>query len=59
MATCRVFLLRGSKRGLGCLQTVSVWADEVGLSLAQIKVAEDSNEIPAIPKLLRLLDLAG
>jgi predicted transposase YbfD/YdcC len=51
--------LRGSNRGLGCLQTVSVWADEIGLSLAQIKVDDDSNEIPAIPKLLRLLDLAG
>jgi len=44
-------------KGLNCLQTVSVWANEHSLSLGQVAVAEDSNEIPAIPQLLRLLEL--
>src|SRR5262249_46727582 len=36
-------------KGLSCLQTVSVWANEHGLSLGQVAVDQDSNEIPAIP----------
>jgi predicted transposase YbfD/YdcC len=51
--------LRGTDEGLGCLHTVSVWADEVGISLGQVKVAEKSNEITAIPHLLRMLELHG
>jgi predicted transposase YbfD/YdcC len=38
---------------------VSVWASENRLVLGQEKVDDHSNEITAIPKLLRLLDLAG
>lgn len=38
---------------------VSAWASASGLTLAQVKVDEKSNEITAIPKLLRILDLAG
>jgi len=45
--------------GLSCLQTVSVWANEHSLSLGQVAVDKDSNEITAIPKLLRLLELEG
>jgi predicted transposase YbfD/YdcC len=46
-------------KGLSCLHTVSVWANEHSLSLGQVAVDKDSNEIPALPKLLRLLELAG
>jgi predicted transposase YbfD/YdcC len=38
---------------------VSAWAAENGLTLAQVKVDDKSNEITAIPELLRVLDLAG
>lgn len=51
--------LRGSDSGLGCLHTVSVWADEIGLSLGQVQVDDKSNEITAIPALLRMLELGG
>jgi predicted transposase YbfD/YdcC len=46
-------------RGLGCLHTVSVWATEHGLCFGQQAVDAKSNEITAIPELLRLLDLTG
>ena len=39
--------------------TVSAWLADEGLVLAQISTAEKSNEITAIPELLRLLDLRG
>lgn len=38
---------------------VSAWAVKNGLSMGQVKVDEKSNEITAIPELLRLLDLKG
>jgi predicted transposase YbfD/YdcC len=41
------------------LTMVSAWATEAEVVLGQLAVAEDSNEITAIPKLLRLLDLQG
>jgi predicted transposase YbfD/YdcC len=46
-------------KGLGALHTVSVWASELGLSLGQVACAEKSNEITAIPELLRLVDIKG
>jgi predicted transposase YbfD/YdcC len=46
-------------RSLGCLHTVSVFANEYGLTLAQHAVDGKSNEITAIPELLRVLDLKG
>jgi len=46
-------------KGLGALHSVSVWASEYGLSLGQVACAEKSNEITAIPKLLRLVDIKG
>jgi predicted transposase YbfD/YdcC len=46
-------------RGLGALQIVSAWAVEQDLTLGQVVVAEGSNEIPAIPALLELLELNG
>src|SRR3954451_7842630 len=45
--------------GLGALHSVSVWASEYGLSLGQVACAEKSNEITAIPELLRLVDIEG
>jgi predicted transposase YbfD/YdcC len=38
---------------------VSAWAEDNGLVLGQWKVEEKSNEITAIPRLLRVLELAG
>src|SRR5436309_855461 len=46
-------------QGLGPLHSVSVWASEYGLSLGQVACAEKSNEITAIPELLRLVDIQG
>jgi predicted transposase YbfD/YdcC len=52
--------LRGSGAGgVAALHLVSAWATANCLSLGQIAVAEKSNEIPAIPKLLELLELQG
>jgi predicted transposase YbfD/YdcC len=45
--------------GLGALHAVSVWASDFGLSLGQVACAEKSNEITAIPELLRLVDIKG
>jgi predicted transposase YbfD/YdcC len=52
--------LRGS-RGLGgtCLHLVSAWVGAHSLTLGQVAVEDKSNEITAIPKLLRLLELHG
>jgi len=47
------------RKGLGALHSVSVWASEFGLSLGQVACAEKSNEITAIPELLRLVDIRG
>src|SRR3954454_1973694 len=46
-------------QGLGALHSVSAWASEYGLSLGQVACAEKSNEITAIPELLRLVDIRG
>lgn len=46
-------------KGLGALHSVTVWASEYGLSLGQAACAEKSNEITAIPELLRLVDIRG
>ena len=43
----------------GLALAVSAWAVRNGLVLGQLKVEEKSNEITAIPQLLRALDLAG
>lgn len=47
------------RNGLGALHSVSVWASEFGLSLGQVACADKSNEITAIPQLLRLVDIQG
>jgi predicted transposase YbfD/YdcC len=47
------------RKGLGALHSVSIWASEFGLSLGQVACAEKSNEITAIPELLRRVDIKG
>lgn len=54
--------LRGSAEqtlGRGAIDMVSAWATENHLVLGQEKVDDKSNEIKAIPELLKVLDLAG
>jgi predicted transposase YbfD/YdcC len=46
-------------KGLKAMHSVSVWASEYGLSLGQVACEEKSNEITAIPELLRLVNLEG
>jgi len=48
-----------TETGKSALHLVSAWASEHRLALGQVKVADKSNEITAIPALLELLDLAG
>jgi len=47
------------RNGLGAMHAVSVWASEWGLSLGQVACDEKSNEITAIPELLKLVDISG
>jgi predicted transposase YbfD/YdcC len=52
--------LRGSAAAeRGPLHLVSAWATEATLSLGEVAVEGKSNEIKAIPELLKLLDLKG
>jgi predicted transposase YbfD/YdcC len=46
-------------KGRGPLHLVSAWASANRLVLGQIATAEKSNEITAVPELLRTLELAG
>ena len=43
----------------GALPSVSVWANGFGVSLGPVACAQKSNEITAIPELLRLVDIKG
>jgi predicted transposase YbfD/YdcC len=54
-------LRRSHDRGKGKepIHMVSAWARENGLVLGQVKVNDKSNEITAIPELLRALKLSG
>jgi len=47
------------KTGKAALHLVTAWASENGLTLGQVACEEKSNEITAIPELLKLLDLRG
>lgn len=53
--------VRGAKRNTatGCLHGVTAWAAENRLVLGTASVPDGSNEVAAIPELLRTLDLAG
>lgn len=52
-------LRRAKGRGQEARVIVSAWATEHGLALGQSAVADKSNEITAVPELLRALELAG
>ena len=45
------------KTGIANLHLVTAWATESGLTLGQVACHDKSNEITAIPELLKLLDL--
>lgn len=47
------------KSGLPALHLVTAWASENGLTLGQIACEDKSNEITAIPELLKLLNVRG
>ena len=49
----------GRGKGLGALHCVSAWASDFGLSLGQVACDDKSNEITAIPELLRLVAIKG
>jgi predicted transposase YbfD/YdcC len=52
--------LRGSRKGDEVhIHAVSAWACEKGITLAQTFVGEKSNEITAIPELLKMINLEG
>lgn len=52
--------LRGSRDdNFNVIHMVSAWANKNGLVLGQLRVDDKSNEIPAVPKLLDLLDVKG
>lgn len=54
--------LKGSydrEQGRSALHLVSAWSSKYRLVLGQVKVADKSNEITAIPALLELLNIAG
>ncbi|WP_263080561.1 ISAs1 family transposase [Endozoicomonas sp. Mp262] len=46
-------------KGKDAIHMLNAWCTEAGLSLGQYKVDEKSNEITAIPELLKLLELSG
>lgn len=48
---------RGKKQG--AIHMVSAWASQHHLVLGQVKVEEKSNEITAIPQLLKVLEIKG
>jgi predicted transposase YbfD/YdcC len=52
-------LRRALQQGQSARYIVSAWASQNGLVLGQLKVADKSNEITAVPQLLRVLELAG
>lgn len=52
-------LRRAMNKGQSTKYIVNAWARQNGLALGQLKVADKSNEITAVPKLLRVLELAG
>jgi predicted transposase YbfD/YdcC len=52
-------MLRGTRGKKAIVHMVSAWANSNNLVLAQKRVDDKSNEITAIPKLLKILELSG
>ena len=48
---------KGKNRG--AIHMISAWASQNSLVLGQVKVDEKSNEITAIPQLLKILEIKG
>lgn len=55
--TCR--RSHNAAQGLGALHIVSAWATEEGIALGQVATEAKSNEITAIPQLLKQIDLTN
>lgn len=55
--TCR--RSHDAAQGLGSLHIVSAWASEEGIALGQVAAEEKSNEITAIPLLLKRIELTN
>ena len=55
--TCR--RSHDAAKGLGPLHIVSAWAGEEGIALGQIATEHKSNELTAIPQLLKRIELTG
>ena len=52
--------MRGATQAGGVtVHLLSAWCADCGISLGQLKVSSKSNEITAIPQLLKLLDIKG
>lgn len=52
--------LRGSRDdNYNHIHMISAWANEAGIVLGQMRVDEKSNEIPAVPELLDLIEAEG
>lgn len=57
--TLRRSFKKGQKENNGAIHMVSAWAAGNGVVLSQVKTSEKSNEITAIPELLKLLSVEG
>ena len=47
------------QKGLGGIHLLNAWSADNKICLGQLKVDDKSNEIPAMPKLMEMLDLKG
>jgi len=57
--TLRRSFERGAREEKGAIHMVSAWSSQAKMVLGQVKTEEKSNEITAIPALLKLLELKG
>lgn len=48
-----------SDKGLKAIHILNAWSHDRGICLGHLKVDDKSNEIPALPQLMELLDLKG
>jgi predicted transposase YbfD/YdcC len=57
--TLRSSFERGAREEKGAIHMVSAWSSKAKMVLGQVRTEEKSNEITAIPELLKLLELKG
>ena len=48
-----------SEKGFAAIHMLNAWSHDHGICIGHMKVDDKSNEIPALPKLMELLDLEG